>query len=129
VIFFLPSCLKVISRYFVISFICIHIFISTVCASYEVPEITNIIFSAEISESGQPLYPADMFPSGTTSVMAWFEYESVSDSSEWGYTLYRGEDLVKIRSNPIWPYNEKGNAHLEFTIKDGFQDGTYNLKS
>ncbi|NLV26564.1 MAG: hypothetical protein GXY48_05295 [Methanomicrobiales archaeon] len=91
------------------------------------PQITNVIFCMDVDDSGNPIEPTEIFPSGTTSIMAWFEYQGVSGSPNWGYTIYQGDTPVQVENYQMWPWYEEGSAHRDFTEEDGFSDGTYLL--
>lgn len=81
----------------------------------------------DVDDSGNPVDPTDIFPSGTTNIMAWFEYQGVSGSPNWGYTMYQGDTLVQVENYQMWPWYEEGSAHRDFTEEDGFSDGMYLL--
>jgi len=111
--------------------ILIILFSSPVCAinsdSLSSPKITNIIFCMDVDDSGNPVDPTEIFPSGTTSIMAWFEYQNVSGSPDWGYNIYLGDTPVQVENYKMWPWYDEGSAHRDFTEDGGFSDGKYIL--
>ena len=101
--------------------------ICQVSVSDSSPEITNIVFCKNVDDSGDPVDQTDMFPSGTSEIMAWFAYENIPQSPSWGYHLYLGNDLILTENYPMWGWDDNGSAHRNFTKEDGFEDGTYTL--
>ena len=101
--------------------------ICQVSVSDSSPEITNIVFCKNVDDSGDPVDQIDMFPSGTSEIMAWFAYENIPQSPSWGYRLYQGNDLILTENYPTWGWDDNGSAHRNFTKEDGFEDGTYTL--
>jgi len=105
----------------------IIIWICPLSASAGSPAITNIVFCKGVDDSGNPVEQTDIFPSGTSTVMAWFAYENVPSNPPWGYRLYLGNDPVQVENYPLWGWYDNGSAHRDFTKEEGFEDGRYTL--
>ncbi|PKL60523.1 MAG: hypothetical protein CVV33_02255 [Methanomicrobiales archaeon HGW-Methanomicrobiales-4] len=105
----------------------ILIWICPVSASDSSPSITKIVFCTDLDDSGDPIDPIDRFPSGTSTVIAWFGYENIPQSPPWGYRLSLGNDLIQTGNYPMWAWDDDGSAHRDFSKEDGFEDGTYTL--
>lgn len=110
-----------------VSLTLIIIGICPVSASDSPPAITGIVFCEDVDDSGNPVHQAGTFPSGTSTVVAWFTYENVPVSPTWGYRLSLGDDRVQTGDYQMWPWYYDGAAHRDFTKEDGFEDGTYTL--
>lgn len=98
-----------------------------VSASESSPAITSILFCEYVDNSDNPVNPTGVFPSGTSLVTVWFEFEQVPPSSSWGFRLYREDELVQNAYYPLWGWGESGSGYRDLTREGGFDDGTYYL--
>jgi serine protease Do len=84
----------------------------------------------DTSDSGQPAESDDppVFPEGTNQVFASFDYQNLSDGTEWGYAwLVDGEQVLGDQGLE-WDLGESGRTGVSIAHDNGLPIGVYELR-
>ncbi len=92
----------------------------------EEPSFSNVLLSLEEGPGGTPMSPAVLFPAGSRTLYAFFDYENMSRTLDWNRSwLVDGE--VGLSRDERWDAGESGTYSLELTSQQGLDEGAYRL--
>jgi serine protease Do len=89
-------------------------------------KITSLIFTDTMDRSGKPGKPATVFPAGTQSIYAVFEYEGFTDGLRFDYAWTR-DGKPDVSGSIDWEGGESGSYWVGITNKRGIIEGDYEL--
>lgn len=91
------------------------------------PTFSDIVFSLESTADDEPVEPSVLFPAGIDQIMAFFEYENMSDGMDWTRTwLIDGEEALSKEER--WDSGRSGSYVLELSSSRGLLAGAYRLE-
>lgn len=92
----------------------------------DTPSFSNIVFSLEETASGDPLEPAVVFSTGIQQLIAFFDYENMTEGLEWGRD-WSMDGEVALSSEEAWDDSSSGTTSLTLTSQRGLSAGAYRL--
>ncbi len=91
------------------------------------PAITNLVFSADITDDDQPVEPATILPSGIDTVYAFFNFSGMSDGATWSrFWYYEGEEVASREAS--WDEGSDGATWLSLGSDEPLTPGEYRLE-
>jgi hypothetical protein len=90
------------------------------------PVFSNILLSLEEDLRGGPMDAAVLFPAGTTTLYAFFDYENMSSNVDWTRSWYIDGELALTKTE-AWDSAGSGTYSLELTSGSGLAPGSYRL--
>lgn len=92
----------------------------------EQPSFSNVLLSLEKDSRGGPLEPAVLFPSGSKTLYAFFDYEHMRSALSWNRSwLVDGQ--VVLSTDETWKSGSSGSYALELSTRKGLEPGAYRL--
>lgn len=85
-----------------------------------------ITFASD-QQNDQPVDPGDQFPSGATSIYAFFDYSDMADGMAWRQIWYVDGE-VGLDKSDTWNAGEEGNYWISIGHDEGLPDGDYALE-
>jgi hypothetical protein len=90
------------------------------------PSFSNILFSLQEDTQGGPLNPGVLFPVGTQTLYAFFDYDNMGNSLNWNRT-WLVDGAVGLTADDQWDGDRSGRYSLELTSQRGLSEGAYRL--
>jgi S1-C subfamily serine protease len=85
-----------------------------------------MLFCTRITQDGRPIDPADVLPSGATSIFATFEFEDMKNGA--AFTQVWALDGKKIvETTEKWDDGKEGRKAIKLSKAKGLPDGEYHL--
>lgn len=84
-------------------------------------------FSTEVSDEYAPVQPRRIFPEGSYTIYATFDYEEMADGMEWAW-IWRHNGEVRSGGNELWAYGDDGPGYVYLNPEEGFQSGEYTVE-
>ncbi len=91
------------------------------------PAITDLIFSAEITEDNEPVDPTYLLPAGIQEVYAFFAYDTMREGASWQRIWYY-EDREIASKEATWETSGAGTYWLGLGSDDPLEPGAYRLE-
>jgi hypothetical protein len=90
------------------------------------PSFSNVVLGDAATDSGAVRTPSILFPAGTKTIYAAFDYDSMTDGMEWTRSwLVDGQ--VGLTKDEGWNSGRSGTYTLELTSQRGLDAGAYRL--
>ncbi len=86
-----------------------------------------LTFSTEVADDFSAVTPTNIFPEGTYTLFATFDYESMAAGMEWAW-VWRHDGAVVGGNNSLWEGGEAGPGYITFEPENGFEAGEYSLE-
>lgn len=88
--------------------------------------LSNVQFSAEITDDYQPVRATTVFPTGSTTVYATFRHDNMVDGTAWSWVWgFDGEVLAG--GNARWLFGRNGTGYVTLSPGSVLPDGRYDL--
>ena len=91
------------------------------------PAISPITFGLDVTDDGEVVGFADVFPAGTTTVWAYFTYTGMQDGISWGRRWEENGALFGETLDQVWEYGDEGWLALQITDDPAALVGDYVL--
>jgi len=83
------------------------------------PTFSDFVFAEDVTNDGELINPASVFPAGTTTVWAYFDHENMEDGRAWGLLWERDGEPYKDMRNEVWEDGPSGWLAYGLTEDEG----------
>lgn|GEM_PF-1868496 len=90
-------------------------------------DMGTLSFSREIGADYKAIDAGLIFPQGSYTLYATFDYEGMADGMAWAW-VWRYNGRVIEGGNEVWAYGDSGPGYIYFGPEEGFQPGQYSLE-
>ena len=88
--------------------------------------IGRISFSAQVTSDHQAINPSTLFPSGTKTIYATFDYQGFDAGGEFAQVWYL-DDVETARGDSSWEREQSGSYEGSLNNEQGLLEGNYRL--
>lgn len=91
------------------------------------PTFSNVVFSREVTNSGDPVEPTRLLPAGVKQFYVLFDYANMRDGMNWTTTWLHENEVVASETEP-WSEGNAGRYSMEINTQEGLEAGNWRLE-